>query len=374
MVLLVNALNDHAVGKNLAANLETPDFVAEADHWKFTLSDPNGKSAARLVNTGKADLQYLVGEISDPALYLWPDDTPRNLTGGSTDRLSMALGFGATASEYRFTLDSDVTEPKQVIVQVKDVEKLRAERAALQDIAVQALNSHLENPRTLAALTAPGRTPEDSRAEAVGVVQAAIAKQAPGLGPGAQWTMTADVLAASNWPELAQSALREAERQSPSVAKSPGGQRLAAQISASAGVDRVFATVELPKPSASTPLVVRPLPHLTDPQQLANSAQLAIRLKQVPALKGFGLSLEGDVHQAQGNREAAQRAYIGAAEFQNTPSIATRLRSLDKPGAAVKGNVMIADIPSPTNTLAAQPPPAEKIQKINKAAAAGVPS
>lgn len=372
VVLLVNALNDYAVGKNLTANLETPDFIAEADHWKFTLSDPNGKSAARLINTGKAKLQYLVGEVSDPALYLWPDDTPRDLAGGSTDRLSMALGFGATASEYRFTLKSDVTEPKQVVVHVKDVEALRAKRAALQDTAVQALNSHLENPSNLAALTAPGKTAEDARNEAVGVVQAAIAKQAPDLGPGAQWTLTADVLAASNWPQLAQSALREAEKQSPSVAKSPGGQRLAAQISASAGVDRVFATVELPK--SSTPLVVKTLPHLTDPQQLANSAQLATKLQQVPALKGFGLSLQGDVYQAQGNREAARRAYIGAAEFQNTPSIATRLRSLDKPGAAVKGNVMIADIPSPKNTIAVQPPPADKIQKVNKAAVAGVPS
>jgi hypothetical protein len=333
-------LNDYAVGKNLTANLETPDFIDEADHWQFTLSDPNGKSAARLVNTGKAKLQYLVGEVSDPALYLWPDDTPRDLAGGSTDRLSMALGFGATASEYRFTLKSDVTEPKQVVVHVKDVEALRAKRAALQDTAVQALSSHLDNPSNFAALT--GKTVEDARSEAVGVVQAAIAKEAPDLGPDAQWTLTADVLAASNWPQLAQSALREAEKHSPSVAKSPGGQRLAAQISAAAGVDRVFATVELAK--SSTPPVVKRLPLLTDSQQLANSAQLAAKLQQVPALKGFGLSLQGDVYQAKGNREAARRVYLEAAEFQNTPSITTRLISLDEPGAAIKGNVTISDI------------------------------
>jgi hypothetical protein len=336
------------------------------------LSDPNGKSAARLINTGRAKLQYLVGEISDPALYLWPDDTPRDLAGGGTDRLSMALGFGASASEYRFVLKSDVSDPKHVVVHVKDIEALRAKRAALQDAAVRALNVHLENPSNLAALAAPGKTAEDARDEAVRVVQAAVAKQAPDLGAGAQWTLTADVLAASNWPQLAQSALREAEKRSSSVAKSPGGQRLAAQISASAGVDRVFATVELPNPSI--PLVVKTVPLLTDPQQLANSAQLAAKLQQVPTLKGFGLSLQGDVYQAQGNREAARRAYIGAAEFQNTPSIATRLRSLEKPGAALKGNVMIADIPSPKNSIAAQPPPADKLQKVNKAAVAGVPS
>jgi hypothetical protein len=203
------------------------------------------------------------------------------------------------------------------------------------------------------------------------VVQGAVAKQIPDLSSGAQWTMTADVLAASNWPQLAQSALREAEKRSASVAQSPAGQRLAAQISASAGVDRVFATVE-PAP-ASPLLTVKTVPLLIDPQHLADSSQLAAKLQQIPTLRGLGLSLQGDVLQAQGDRAAARRAFLEAAEFQNTPSIATRLKALDQPAAALKGHVMIADIPSPKKNVAVERPPSEKSPNVNRAAA-GLPS
>lgn len=346
VVMLVNALNEHVVGKQLSAKLETPDFVQEPNRLVFTLSDPNGKSTARLMNTGRTSLKYTLGGISDPSLYLWPDDDgPRELQGGRTDRMAMALGYSATATEYRFVLTHDGT-PLPVVVLVKDPGALSAKRAELQKTAVQALNAHLDDPRNMASLQSPGKAPDEAKREAVAVVQAAVARQLPDLPPSAQWTLTADVLAASNWPQLAQSALRQAEQQSPSVARSPAGQRLAGEISAAAGVDRVFATVQVPKATPTT------APRLgSDPQQLASSSELAAKLQRVPALRGFGLSLQGDVLQAQGQRDAARQVYMQAAEVQNIPSITQRLRMLDKPGAAVRPTEMIANQPPPKQSL-----------------------
>lgn len=335
MVLLVNALNEHVVGKNFTAKLELPDFIPEGDHFVFKLGDPNGKSSARLVNSGRAKLRYTLAEISDPSLYLWPDDTPKELPGERTDRVTMALGYAAKDTEYRFVVRSDVAPDQSVVVRVSDVEAMRAKRAQLIDTAMHALNAHLEKPENYAALAKLGQTDPEAGEVAVKVVQEAIASTSPGLPGIAQWMLAADVLEASNWPQLAAKALRRAEALSPSVARSPGGQQLAGIIASHSGEVRVFANADTPK---IEPMKDRPALYLFDSKQVRNSALLATKLQTIPALKVYGLSLKGDVLQVRGDKEAARNAYMGAAAIQQTPSIATRIKALDSTGSSIKGD------------------------------------
>ena len=115
MVVLVNALNEFALGRTVAATLETPDFRPEGDHVVFTMSDALGRSPARLVNAGARTLRYTLGQVSDPNLFVWPDDTPKELPGNTTERVLFALGLGATASDYRVKLTSDASSPLDIL-------------------------------------------------------------------------------------------------------------------------------------------------------------------------------------------------------------------------------------------------------------------
>ena len=51
-------------------------------------------------------------------------------------------------------------------------------------------------------------------------------------------------------------------------------------------------------------------------------------MQGIPALKGFGLSLEGDLQQAKGNAAAAETAYTEAAKIRSSPSLSSRLQKL----------------------------------------------
>ena len=47
----------------------------------------------------------------------------------------------------------------------------------------------------------------------------------------------------------------------------------------------------------------------------------------------------------QGDKAAAMRAYSSAEALQSSPSISTRIRSLDTLGSSVPGGMITADIP-----------------------------
>jgi hypothetical protein len=72
--------------------------------------------------------------------------------------------------------------------------------------------------------------PNDAEAarQVVAAARDAVAPANPGRPESAQWVLAADALNATNWPGLAVSALRQAEKTSPAVATTRGVQRLAA--------------------------------------------------------------------------------------------------------------------------------------------------
>ena len=328
VVLLVNALDRHVIGKNFAARLETPDFTPEGDHHVIVLN--SNQRHVRLVNRGRSKLQYTVSEIADPNLYIVPDDTPRELAGEQTQRLGINLLAGADAAEYRFTLRTDVPSEQRVIVRVPNIADVRKQQAELMGSIVRAIDDHVADPGNAASLRALGT--ERAFKVAAGLAFDTVKKRSPWQTDSANWLVAADLLAAANWPRVATTALRQAEAASLATAAAPSAQLVAGVVAAQSGQAKVFAS--LPNPVATNP-PSKTLHWLDSPAQQQQTARLAARLQTIPPLRASGLVLQGDVLDQQGNKEAARRAYMQANALESTPSITTRVRALDAKGSAV---------------------------------------
>lgn len=328
IVYLVNAINDYVLGKNLEAKLETPDFMPEGNHSVFVLSNAYGKQSARLVNAGGANLKFTLAEISDPALLVWPDDTPRSLDKESTINMSVALSRSASKKEYQFVLRTDVAPDRQVIVRVPDLAALNSQQAEAAATVAASIQATLKDPDNSARFKRAATDDKGIPSAIVEIARSEIEKQNPSLPVSAQWVLSADLLSSLNWPSLAAEALQNAEKASPAVTKLSGVQYLAALVSAQSGQSKIFDT--------GTPIITgtelstwHGKQPLTDPQYLALGSDVATRMKEVPALKLFGLSLQGDVEKAKGNTQAARLNLEEAASIQPSPSVATRLQALD---------------------------------------------
>lgn len=339
LVVLVNALNKYVVGKQLTAKLETPDFIRDGNSLVFLLSDRAGRRTARLVNAGGSKLTFTLAQLSDPHLFLWPDDTPREIPARQTQRLHVALGYGATRSEYRFVLQSDVSDDQTVIVRVQNPAALAKRQAeALSSVAAQ-VNAKFADPGTISRLK--GGTRSEAEGEFVSAVRNAVAHESPELPEPVQWLLVASFFNASNWPRLAVPALRTAERLSPATARSSSAKWLAGAVSAQSGIPEVFLNAETPKVQLNEVPRAQGLGRIVDQDPGGPVAQLAANLQQVPALRTYGFSLEGDIWAARGNMQAAKAAYSSAASLDSSPSLNRRLGDLGSahrtPGAFEKG-------------------------------------
>ena len=333
ILVLVSALNDYVLSKSLEAKLETPDFTPEGDAAVFVLHDALGKQRARLVNSGGSPLTFTLAEISDPTrLFLWPDDTPQDIKPHDKLDLGIALSRSATANEYRFTIRTPI-EDKKVIVRVPDLAVVEAQRAAVANLVATDIQATLNDPKQRQRLlTAP---PEASSEAVVQIANAAVRKQAPGLPDQARWVLTADLLTAANWPTLAARALRNAEAIAPSTARNPAVQHLAGIVAAQSGDREIFKASPTSVASAETLAAWKVKQPLTAPANAAVATTLAGEMKSIDALKGFGFSLEGDLHQATGNTTAAETAYTRAAKIRPSPSLSLRMQKLQLKGAAI---------------------------------------
>jgi hypothetical protein len=253
--------------------------------------------------------------------------------------MHVALGFAATSTEYRFVLQSDVSPDQPVVVRVENIAELRKKQAKLLESVSADINSMLSDPsrtKRLASLASGDPTAAD---ELVGVVRNAITRENPGLPESAQWVLTANLLSASNWPQLAVNALRRAEKLSPGTAKSSSTRWLAGAIAAQSGEPRVFATAETPNMKLEEVPKADILGRIVEGGQEDTFHQTAVRLQRIPSLKSYGLSLEGDLWAAKGDKQAAQNAYLSAASLGTSPSLSRRITELESPKSASKAAI-----------------------------------
>lgn len=330
VILLINSLEDYVVGEELVGKLETPDFVSEGDSSVFVLPRVIGRYPARLVNSGRQPVTFTLGQPSDPQLNLWPppEQTPQQLGKNTNFPLYIGLAYdpeGDIQSEYRFTLESDVSPSRTIVVKVADVAAAKAEQLKLAEDVATDLRTFIQEE---SARSGWSNRELDDASIPNALVNAAfesVSKVAPDLPPESRWQMTAAVLDVYNWPTLSVQALRKMEAADPSSVNSPAAQRLASRVGARTGNARVFYSVDSVAVDPETQMSARVLP-LGAPEQASPYVYLADELKRTPALRAYGLSLDGDIATARGNYEVAQDRYAGAAQTQQTPSMEQRIQ------------------------------------------------
>ena len=329
VVVLANALNDYVLGKNLEAKLETPDFISEGDNNIFMLTSAIGRQQARLVNAGGGRVRYTLAESSDPGLLLWPDDTPKDIPAGKTDLMHIATSSGASQGEYHFVIQVESQPDKKVTVRVEDPKALQTQKAEVAQSVAQKINAALSDPQQLKRFQQAPTDDKDVPAAVVEVARAEIARQSPGLPESAQWVLTADLLTSLNWPSLAARALENAEKASPAVAHQAGVKYLSGVVAAQSGDRTIFANAATPTLSHDQIVAWAPAQPLATAENAAVGTDLAQRMREVPALRVYGLSLEGDVAKAQGQYVAAREAYSKAVAIRPSPSVSHRLTTLE---------------------------------------------
>jgi pimeloyl-ACP methyl ester carboxylesterase len=363
VTVLVDALYNYAVGIQFLGKLETPDFIAAGDHSIFNFGNlTSDTSTATLVNSGFRKLRYTISGIADPhALRISPDprSTPRQIEGTRstngviTDRnreqLQFSLLWGAgPANKYSFVLSSDGMGARTVLVNV-DWATVGQQRSSEATYIVNNLSTLLAaservalwKPTAIGSGAASGFIRVDERAtpatqskavspdDVVDSVRKSIVLANGELATGTQWLMTADFLDAVNWSPLAVLALRRLELEAPSAVKTVAAEAVAASVSQRSGEKRVFAGGE---PITSDLQSAGPLAlqdQILVSADLADaSAELASRMQQVPWLRYYSLSLQGDLAWKRGHAEEARAAYQAAARLISTPSIAYRLQQV----------------------------------------------
>jgi len=333
ILVLVSALDDYVLRKSLDAKLETPDFTPEGNASVFVLHDAQGKQRARLVNNGGSPLTITLAEVSDSTrLLLWPDDTPKDIKPHDTLAMGIALSRSAQADEYRFTIRTP-TEDRKVIVRVPDLAAVEAQRATVANQVASDIHAALADPQQREHLL--GAPPGAASEAVVQIAHDALSRQASNLPEQFRWVLTADLLAATNWPTLAARALRKAEIASPSTARNPAVEHLAGIVAAQSGDREIFKAVPTAPATAETLAEWKVPQPLTTPGNAAVASTLAREMKSIDALKGFGFSLEGDLQRATGNTTAAHAAYSQAAKIRPSPSLNSRMQGLQIKGAAI---------------------------------------
>jgi pimeloyl-ACP methyl ester carboxylesterase len=343
VIVLVNALNRYAVGLQFSGRLETPNFDPEGDHLVFRIGSPDaGPYSARLVNAGIRKLRYTIGPIADPnALLIWPDDTPKEIGGveSSSNQASLNIRIGRGAGpkdEYSFGLSYDDLVRQTVFVRPnwQAVERGRIEEARAVVKNIDSLVSDMTKTSKWKVMSFNDTAAPDAVVDAVRNV---IAGRDPELPVDAQWVSSADFLNTVNWPGLAVRALKKLAVSFPNEARQVNARAIAESVSARSGDPHIFEDISaasllnalIPPANAGPGTLLAIKNHiLVSPNLAEASAQVAYDMQQLPSLRVFGLSLQGDLLWSKGDLKGAQAAYQAAAVIHRTPSISYRLEQI----------------------------------------------
>jgi len=312
--------------------LITPDFTDNDGKWVIVLNDPSGHRSAKIENFGNADLTYVLGNVPEPQLWVYPRSQVHVAPSGESE-LDIFLGYGANQSEYRFFLQSDVeATPREIVVQVPSLKTATDQQQKLaQDLTRKLL--------TALPTTAPGTTPAmPTGAVTDRMIETAantVKEYYPQLDESSRWVTTSQVLLASHWPSLAVAALNRAEQSDASVSQQPALQHYAAHVAYLANADTVF---------TQHPVQVADVLTKGDAEQLTARAlntnvlvsagnkndieKLIQAMSGYAELKAVRLSLQGDLFLSQHDTVNATTSYAQLIKSGSSLSAALRLSSV----------------------------------------------
>lgn len=326
VIALVNAIEKYVIPTLDPSAWSTPDFRPEDDHWTYALKDINGRNSAVIENKGPVSQRYSVELIDDADMVMLPEQMPRNVPSGASDEVRLIL-VNEPKPEYRLKLRLGSSPERLVIARIENLDAAVEQRNARKEVAARRINAYLvsaENDAHFRSLAEPAQNEK-----LADIAAQAILHLSPDLPPGVRLLVTADTLSSLNLYDSAAAALTRMEQQSPDSVRTKGAQHVAAVVSAQSGKSDVLRSVEVP--TLHVDAVARPsdLSSATD-EQRASISQLAERLNTVPAVRAEALLLKGDVLQAEGDAEAAQRVYTQANEAKNTPLTEARARRAER--------------------------------------------
>jgi hypothetical protein len=210
----------------------------------------------------------------------------------------------------------------------------------LQQSAITALLQKLDEAEKSASWSQASADNEEIPEAVVRAVREQIARDRPDWPEGPQWVIAADVLNNLNWPGLAARALNQAKRVSPELVRQRSVQQLVATAAEMSGEAKIGTTLSTPISRSHRTLQASnnaALESFRTAKAVSNSipalmvsavdaSRLAEKLQTVPALKFYGLSLQGDVHNASGDVVKARTAYQEASTIRPTLSVSRRLQ------------------------------------------------
>jgi pimeloyl-ACP methyl ester carboxylesterase len=236
VVVLVNAMREVVLetgrAKQLSAQIETPDFVKEADHELYVLLSPDRPGEARLINNTSSPVTYTVSQVSDARFLVIPLETPRTIAAGQVEKLQFILGYSGKPlnAEYQFALNVVPGNERRVVVRLKDPAQYGAIQTRHAEEIQSALASAMADPRTAWGIEHPGdgaASGKQRQASAEFVRKALMKQHGTELPEAAQWVLTADLLNGIKRPDVAEVALAKAEILSPASLKLDSVQRIA---------------------------------------------------------------------------------------------------------------------------------------------------
>ena len=329
VVVLVNALETYVMPRLDASNWKLSNVTIQGSDWVYELRDVNNFNRATLTNTSALSLRYRIIRPDNSDLYISPEESTRTVAAGGSDEIRM-FPLGSLKDEYVFQLGLGSNAARRIRVLIPDMHAALAARSNRSTETVAAVDRFLRSrPDPIAFNSLSAQEKSEALANAAFEFLSATSIDLP---DHAKWVLTADTLSRIGMSESALTALRTAERKSPTLAQSAGARDLAAIISAQSGKPKVF--------ESPTTLELAPNDFEIQDNDLiyANEAQrkqwngLTARLEKISGFEGEAFLIRGDIEVANGDKKEASKLYQQAANVKSTPWLERKLSELQTDG------------------------------------------
>lgn len=217
VVKLVVALRKYALPRIQDTSWETPEFVPDADVWRYTLLNTDEINHAGLINHSDTAQNFRIVLPQGSKLMILPEVTPQRVAARAREDLRLMV-FGPPQPEYRFGLQLASLPERTVVVRIADLAAAQAARARALEHTAQAINAHIDAGGEAAFAELPDREKWQQMAQ---VAQDSIATSVPELPAGARWAAAAEALSALGLAASSKVALHTVAQDFPQTARVP---------------------------------------------------------------------------------------------------------------------------------------------------------
>ncbi|QQP98077.1 esterase/lipase family protein [Lysobacter enzymogenes] len=342
VVKLVVALRKYALPRIQDASWETPEFVPDADVWRYTLLNADEINHAGLINRSDTAQNFRIALPQGSKLLILPEVTPQRVAAGAREDLKL-LVFGAPQPEYRFGLQLASLPERTVVVRIADLAAAQAARARALEHTAQAINAHIDAGGEAAFAELPDSEKWQQVAQAA---QDSIAASAPELPAGARWAAAAEALSALGLADSSKVALRTVAQEFPQTARVPAVLDLDKKVEVQVKKKAVLEGPQSFRPKPVSRAMLLPVQASTE----AKPGAAALPSSRVGTLAGQTRRLPSEQGKPERIRPESATPRADALDRASALRRDSVLRE-----AAVSRPHIQADLPGPAQPVAARP-------------------